>query len=244
MIICNFIPQNLPRMNDLKSAKFCKTHIYEASCFQLLDLAESEMVENQSRLLTYRKGESLIKQGAFASSIYYIESGLVKVYLEGGSKNLILNITPPRNLLGLQAVFEGNNTYPYSVSCYAETTVRTVDIAIFKQLIRQNAAFANRIINNLNESTAQIYGRFYSLTRKQLHGRLADILLCLANRIFKSESFDLPLSRNDLGELTSMSTESVIRLISEFRDDGLIEMNGKSIRLTDIPRLQRISELG
>jgi CRP/FNR family transcriptional regulator len=231
-------------MADLQTAKFCRTFLYEKSCFELLSGEESDLAENQSRVLTYRKGETLIKQGTFASSIFYIESGLVKVFIEGNSKNLILNITPHRNLLGLQAVFEGNNTYPYSVCCYSETVVRSVDIAIFKQLIRQNAAFANRIINHLNENTAQIYGRFYSLTRKQLHGRLADILLCLSNRIFKSDTFILPLTRNDLGELTSMATESIIRLMKEFRDDGLIRISGKTIQLLDIQRLQRISELG
>ncbi len=231
-------------MTDLQTARFCKAHPYEKSCFELLCDEESELVENQSRLLTYRKGETLIKQGTFASSIFYIETGLVKVSLEGNTKNLILSITPPKNLLGLQAVFEGNNTYPYTVCCYSETIVRSVDIALFRQLIRQNPAFANRIINNLNENTSLIYNRFYSLTRKQLHGRLADILLCLSNRIFKSETFTLPLTRNDLGELTSMATESVIRLMKEFRDDGLIRITGKTIQLMDIPRLQRISELG
>jgi len=231
-------------MTDLQTARFCKAHPYEKSCFELLCDEESELVENQSRLLTYRKGETLIKQGTFASSIFYIETGLVKVSLEGNTRNLILSITPPKNLLGLQAVFEGNNTYPYTVSCYSETIVRSVDIALFRQLIRQNPAFANRIINNLNENTSLIYNRFYSLTRKQLHGRLADILLCLSNRIFKSETFTLPLTRNDLGELTSMATESVIRLMKEFRDDGLIRITGKTIQLMDIPRLQRISELG
>lgn len=231
-------------MAELQTAKFCKTYPYEKSCFELLYGEEINLVENQSRVLTYRKGETLIKQGTFASSVFYIESGLVKVFVEGSSKNLILNITPARNLLGLQAIFEGNNTYPYSVCCYSETVVRSVDIAIFKQLIRQNAAFANRIINNLNESTSQIYGRFYSLTRKQLHGRLADILLCLSNRIFKSDTFHLPLSRSDLGELTGMATESIIRLMKEFRNDGLIQITGKTIQLMDIPRLQRISELG
>lgn len=231
-------------MPELQTARFCDTHIYETGYFELLDPAERELIENQSRVLTYRKGETLIKQGTFASTIFYLEAGLVKVFLEGNSKNLILNITPPDSLLGLQAVFEGNNTYPYSVSCYSETVVKTVDIAVFKQLLGQNAGFANRIINNLNESTAQTYGRFYSLTRKQLHGRLADILLCLSNRIFKSDTFNLPLTRSDLGELTSMATESVIRLLKEFHDDGLISITGKTIHLTDIPRLQRISELG
>ncbi|HWS00883.1 MAG TPA: helix-turn-helix domain-containing protein, partial [Prolixibacteraceae bacterium] len=73
---------------------------------------------------------------------------------------------------------------------------------------------------------------------------LADILLCLANRIFKSTSFDLPLSRADMGDLTGMSTESVIRMMKEFKDDGLIEMCCKKVELLDIGRLEKISEFG
>ena len=110
-------------------------------------------------------------------------------------------------------------------------------------MIRQNANFASKIINILNENTAQAYGRFFCLTRKQLHGRMADILLCLSDRIFKSREFNLPLSRNDLGELTSMSTESVIRIMKEFKDDKLIKVSGKSIEILDHDKMMKISEL-
>jgi CRP/FNR family transcriptional regulator len=119
-----------------------------------------------------------------------------------------------------------------------------IDIQIFRQLLKQNSSFSYRIINLLNESTAQTYGRFFSLTQKQLHGRLADILLCLSNKIFKSSSFELPLSRADMGDLSGMSTESVIRMMKEFKDDGLIDMCSKKIELLDISRLERISEFG
>lgn len=144
----------------------------------------------------------------------------------------------------MAAIFEGNNKLPYSVSTYTDSKIRMIDISIFKQLLKLNPEFSYHIINLLNEKTAQIYGRFFSLTQKQLHGRLADILLCLANRIFKSNSFELPLSRADLGDLTSMSTESVIRMMKEFKDDGLIDMHCKRIELLDINRLERISEFG
>jgi CRP-like cAMP-binding protein len=77
-----------------------------------------------------------------------------------------------------------------------------------------------------------------------LHGRLADILLCLSRKIFKTESFDLPISRSDLSDLTSMSTESVIRILKDFKDDKIIDMNNKSITLLDIPRLDNISAKG
>jgi CRP/FNR family transcriptional regulator, polysaccharide utilization system transcription regulator len=226
------------------AADTCVSFVYELSCFDLLSEAEKELINSTSVLVNYKKGETICKQGSFASNIMYIEKGLVKVYLEGNPKNLILTITPRHNLLGLQSLFEGNNTFLYSISTYTESTIRLIDVQIFKQILRQNPAFGYRIINILNESTAQSYGRFFSLTQKQLHGRLADILLCLSQRIFKSESFDLPLSRSDLSDLTSMSTESVIRIMKDFKDDKIIEISNKSIVLLDIPRLIRISEKG
>ncbi len=73
---------------------------------------------------------------------------------------------------------------------------------------------------------------------------MADILLCLSQRIFKSNQFNLPLSRNDLGELTSMSTESVIRIFKDFKESKLITVNGKTIEILDEEKLEMISEKG
>jgi CRP-like cAMP-binding protein len=222
----------------------CVSFVYEMGCFDLLTDEERELVSNTSVSVNYKKGETICKQGAFASHIMYLDKGLVKVYIEGNPKDLILTITPKGNLLGLQALYEGNATFLYSISTYTESTVRLIDIQIFKQLLRKNPTFAYRIINILNESTSQSYGRFFSLTQKQLHGRLADILLCLSRKIFKSETFDLPLTRSDLSDLTSMSTESVIRVMKDFKDDKIIEIDNKTITLMDIPRLNSISERG
>lgn len=225
-------------------AETCVSYVYEIPCFELLSTDEKAMLNAASVLVTYKKGENICKQGSFASHIMYMEKGLVKVYLEGPPKDLILTITPRGNLLGLQSLYEGNNKFLYSVSTYTETTLRMIDVQVFKQLLRQNSSFNYRILNILNESTAQSYGRFFSLTQKQLHGRLADILLCLSRRIFKSDSFDLPLTRSDLSDLTCMSTESVIRIMKDFKDDNIIEINNKSITLLDLQRLERISDKG
>ncbi len=113
-----------------------------------------------------------------------------------------------------------------------------INIDVIKQMISDNTQFAGHIINILNENTAQTYGRFFCLMQKQLHGRMADILLCLSNRIFKSKAFQLPLSRNDLGELTGMSTESVIRIFKDFKDDKLISVNAKSIEIVQHHNVQ------
>jgi CRP/FNR family transcriptional regulator, polysaccharide utilization system transcription regulator len=222
----------------------CTPFVYKHSWLELLTNDEKELVEAHSLLVNYKKGEMVCKQGSFASHIMYLEKGLVKIYLEGNPKDLILTITPQENLMGIQALFEGNNTFLYSISTYTEAVVRLIDIQTFKQLLKQNPLFAYRIISIVNESTAQSYSRFFSLTQKQLHGRLADILLCLSRKIFKSEVFDLPISRSDLSDLTSMSTESVIRILKDFKDDGIIDSNNKSITLLDMPRLESISAKG
>lgn len=234
----------MSQKNEPRVERHCSIFDFEQSWYELLTDEEKLLIDEHSVSLNFKKGETVCKQGAFASHIYFLEEGLVKVYLEEKNKNLILTLSTTKNLLGLTSIFETNNKLPYSISTYTDSVIRMIDIQIFRQLLKQNPLFSYRIINILNESTAQIYGRFFSLTQKQLHGRLADILLCMATRIFKTKSFELPLSRADLGDLTGMSTESVIRMMKEFKDDGLIGMHCKSIELLDIARLERISEFG
>ncbi len=222
----------------------CVVRTPEDTCFELLTDDEKKLVDDNTVEVYYKKGEIICKQGSFASKIIFLSEGLVKVYLEGSPKNLVLSITPKNNLVGLPSIYEGNNTFLYSVSSYVDSWAKLIDINIFKQLLGQNAAFASRIIDILNENTAQAYGRFFCLTRKQLHGRMADIMMCLSERIFRNLEYELPLSRKDLGELTGMSTESVIRLMKEFKDDKLIEVSGKKITILDPKRMRKISDVG
>ncbi len=234
----------MDRIIENKNISYCSIYNFDKSWYEALTPQEKELIDVNSVSIEFKKGETICKRGAFASHIYFLEEGLLKVYLEERNKNLILMLSTRNNLIGLSSIFEGNNKFLYSVSTYTESKVSMIDIQVFRQLLKQNALFSYHIINILNENTAQIYGRFFSLTQKQLHGRLADILLCLANRIFKSNTYNLPLSRSDLSDLTGMSTESVIRLLKEFKDDRLIDMNCKEIELLDIARLERISEFG
>ena len=229
---------------EVHGISHCSVFDFGQSWYELLTEDEKATIDANSVSIHFKKGETVCKRGAFASHIYFLEEGLVKIYLEEKKNNLIISLSKSNNLLGLSAIFDGNNKLPCSISTYTDSMITMIDIQAFRQLLKQNSAFSYHVINLLNESTAQIYGRFFSLTQKQLHGRLADILLCLSNKIFKSNSFDLPLSRADLGDLCGMSTESVIRVMKEFKDDGLIEMNCKQIELLDIGRLERISEFG
>jgi len=225
-------------------APTCVVSTPHTNCFESLSEEEKALLESNKRDVTFKKGEIIAKQGSFASHVVFLKKGLVKVYLEGDQKDLILKIVTDDHFVTLSSVFEGNDTFIYSVAPYIDSVATLISVDVFKQLIRNNAKFATQIINLLNANTAQIYGRFYCLTRKQSHGRVADIIMCLSENIFMAHKFKLSISRNDLADLTGLSSESVIRILKEFKDSGIIETQNKSIEILNYDRLRDISLYG
>jgi len=221
------------------------TLCYEVeNCFNKLTDEELLLLENNRVEVSYKKGETLCKQGTYASHIMYICTGLVKVYMENESSSLTLKILPSGNIIGLTSLLDGENIFQYSAYAYLDSKIRLIDLNIFKELILKNSAFANEVINLLCENSIQTYTRFFAFTNKQSYGRVADTLLCLACNIFKNEAFDLQLTRKELGELTGMTPESVIRILSKFNQDKIIEIDKKMIRIINLKKLQQISDHG
>ena len=215
-----------------------------ADCFEKLTDEELLLLEENHVVLTYKKGENLCKQGTLASHIMYICNGLVKVFMENETSSLILKVLPAGNMLGLTALLDGSNVFRYSASAYQDCSVRLMDIGIFKKIILQNPAFANEVINILCENLIQTQTRFFSYTQKQSYGKLADTLICLSWNILKAEGFELNLTRKELAELTGLTPESVIRILSKFKNDKLIHMEGKMIHILDMTKLKQISDYG
>lgn len=222
----------------------CTISSRQCRCFEKLTSEEMKILNENSVVITYKKKEIICKQGSFVSHVMYVEKGLVKVFLDNGSNSLVLKMIPEGNLLGLSSLSEDHNTYQYSAMAYIDTEIRQINISTFRQLLKQNADFSKEVIDIFSANSVQVYGRFFCLTHKQAYGRLADILLCLSERIFKQSEFHLPLSRKDLAELSGMSSETVIRMLKKFNDDGLIRMEGKNLHILDFERLQRISDTG
>ena len=229
-----------------ESARFtgCTLSMHQNRCFEKLSDEENEFLDAHSVWIRYKRGEMICKQGSFVSHVMYMKKGLAKVFLENGNNTLVLRIIPDGNFIGLAAVSEELGTFPYSGMAYVDSEIRQIEINALRQLIQQNNAFAKEMIDILSSNSVQIYGRFFCLTYKQAFGRLADILICLADRIFNNNEFDLPLTRKELGELAGMSPETVIRMLKEFHDEGLIKMDGKYFEVMDYPRLKKISETG
>ena len=84
----------------------------------------------------------------------------------------------------------------------------------------------------------------FEISRKNLRGRIAYILIYFSNHIYQTDDFDMPISRREIAELIQMTTENVIRILSEFRKDGIIKIDGKRIYLLEPERLENICKLG
>ena len=231
-------------MDNKSHISGCTISSHHCRCFEKLTSDEMEYLEANSVIIKYKKKEIICKQGSFVSHVMFMEKGLAKVFLDNGTNSLVLKIIPDGNLLGLSSVSEEHNTFQYSAMAYIDSEIRQIDIKVFRQLLQQNADFSKEVIEILSANSIQVYGRFFCLTHKQAFGRLADILLCLSDRIFKQSEFDLPLSRKDLAELSGMSSETVIRMLKKFGDDRIIRMEGKNFKIVDYNRLKRISETG
>lgn len=231
-------------MQDFSPPGSCIVESEHSDCFAHLTAEEKDLLDKNTINIEFKKGEIIAKQGSFASHIIYLKRGLAKIYISGNNKDLILKITPEKRFIGLSSVFDGNNTFIYSASTYTDSEASLIDVNFFKSLIRKNSGFASSIISIQNENAAQVYTRFYSLTRKQSSGLVADLILCLANRVFKSNKFCLPISRSDLADLTGLSIESVLRILKELKEEGIIETQGKHIEIMKPDKLNKISLFG
>jgi len=208
-----------------------------------LDEVQLEKIANNQVTLGYNKGEILCKQGGFASHIIFLTEGLLKIYKEHNDKNLILKIGKPGEFIGLSSIYN-KGVFNYSAACIDSSKVYSINVETIKYLIKENSDFAEKIIAQLNHNTSQYFDRIISLTQKQLHGRIADAIIHLSKDIYQSDKFNMLLTRRDLAEFCGMSTESAIRILKEFHNDRIVNIEGKNLEVISHALLQRLSEVG
>lgn len=216
----------------------------QAPCFQMLSLEEVGLVRASKTQILFRKGDNLTKQGAFASYVLFIISGLARQYVEGDSnKNYNLRIIKPGEFVGLSAVFT-KNTFNYSSIALTDCQVFLVEKDAIAKVVKQNGLFGFTIVKRYCEQNTNLFDKLRTVMYKQMNGRMADTLLYIGN--FKAESpeiFQL-LSRKDLADFADISTESAVKLLKNFEKDGLIELNEKDITIVNPNGLLEISRKG
>lgn len=219
----------------------CYDCIKKSSCFKDLSKENFEKIRSNKLELFFKKGEIICKQGTYAANIMYLNEGSAKTYLESSNnKNNIISVLPQGEMIGLPSLFS-NRVYPYTAAALEDCKICSFDIRMIEDFIRSDGVFASSLIKCINELTIQNYDRYIFNTQRPLKSRLADILIHLSEDIYCSNEFTMSLSRLDLAEWTQMAPESVTRILSNFKNDEIIDVKNKRIKIKDLDRLKMIS---
>ncbi len=222
----------------------CLNWSKKSNCFKKLIPSELEFISQKSTQLQFWKGEIICKQGAFASYVLYIADGLVKIYLEGQSnKNINVSISKTSEFIGMSSIF-GENIYNYSALALRDSSICLIEKNSLKKLMLKNGGFTSEIIKWYCDEEIQLFNKIKSLGHKQMHGRLADVLLYLGNERFNQEGVYSYLSRKDIADFACISTESIVRLLTELKNERIIDMKGKEIKILRKDLLKEISRKG
>ncbi len=195
----------------------------------------------------FKKNEMIQIEGEIPTHMMVLESGKAKVYKEGvGSRAQIIRMLKPGEHFGYRAII-ANEPYNTNVSAFEASTVYMVKADIFISILKNNNSFCYRFLEEMATDLGASDARTVNLTQKHIRGRLAEALLMLKNRYGMEEdgaTISIYLSREDLANLSNMTTSNAIRTLSNFVNEHIIAMDGRKLKIIDEEQLVRISKMG
>ena len=189
----------------------------------------------------YSKGDMIFKQGTIAPHVMLLKEGLVKIFLEHDNKRQTICLEK-EGFIGLESMYADQH-FQYSVMALTDVKVCLIEIKEFQKQVLENGNLGAALITDLNKRSRYLYQRIIALTRKQAHGRIADIILCLATRIFEAEEFTIPCKQKELADMAAISPESLSRILKDFKEDGVVTISGKHVTVIDRKKLEMISKV-
>ncbi|MGC9341736.1 MAG: Crp/Fnr family transcriptional regulator [Bacteroidales bacterium] len=216
----------------------------KSELFSILNEEETAILNNERYEVRFNAGENIVKQGTILTHITNLIEGFAKVYIEGyAGRNLILGFAGAYSLMGGPGLYTDNRNH-YTVTALEDSTVCFINADNFKKVLAMNSEFTNHFIAHLNQKTVDFFEKMISLTQKQMHGRMADALLMLSEKIYNSTKFEIPLNRQDLADMTAMSKDSAIRVLKEFEKDGIAHIEGRTVFIDQVDALRDLSDHG
>jgi CRP-like cAMP-binding protein len=217
------------------------------SIFHLLNQEEKEELEQHISLAHYKKNEFVFKEGDKPTGFMMLVFGKVKIFKEGvGGREQIIRMAKPLGIIGYRALFAEENHIASAVTL-EESMICTVspDFVLNKAL--KNSSFSYYLIQKLSRELGFSNSRTVTLTQKHIRGRLAESLLLLKDKYgFEHDGTTLKvyLSREDIANLSNMTTSNAIRTLSTFANEQMIAIDGRKIKILNSHRLERVSKLG
>ncbi len=215
--------------------------------WRVLSDEEREMLRKHSSIQSFKRNELIYCEGEEPREMMCLLKGKVKIFKSGvGGRSQIIRMIKPIQYFGYRANFAQQN-YLTSASAVEPSTVCLIPMAIVKELIYANPDLAMFFIRQLSVDLGIADERTVNLTQKHIRGRLAESLLFLKDNYGLEEdgaTLSIYLAREELANLSNMTTSNAIRTLSTFVAEHIIAIDGRKIKLIDEERLKRISRLG
>lgn len=211
--------------------------------FKTLSEPELKNVADHESARLYKKGTLIYSEGERMKGCYFIYSGAVKVFQTGHEgKEQIIKFEKEGDFFGFRSVILKEKACT-SVEVLSDAFLGFIPENVVLELIRNNPAFAYELMQIACKELGESNRSIRNIAQRSVKKRLAEILLMLAAD-FGMESdgtLRLSISREDLGNFAGTATETIIRLLSEYKNEGLVESKGRKIRLLDTGKLKRIA---
>lgn len=221
----------------------CETCRQKCDIYEAVSLTDKTFPGTGTIHAQFGKHEKICRQGDNVSHAIYLVEGTAKLYIEGiNGHNIILYLMKPPSYIGLLSFFESIQ-YTYSVTAIEDSRVCMVDLNFLKELYLENHEVLLKLNKAFGKSVALIMNKIICLNQKNIRGRIAESLLYLAG-FYGSIKYRLSITRKELGEMSAISEENTVRLLTELRKEGIITVEGRVITINDTTLLKKISDLG
>lgn len=193
----------------------------------------------------YKKGQVIFFEGNHPDGLFCIKEGKVKVFKMGSSgKEQIIRFAKSGDALGYRALMVGD-TYNASASALEDSHVCFIRKEAIFELVKSNTNFSLTLLRLLSRDLEDVETKMVKLAQKPVADRLAEALLILKETYGtdKSGNINISLSREDFASIVGTATETVIRLLADFKKENLIETKGKKIKILNLEKLEKLSKL-
>lgn len=223
----------------------CKTR--NGSKFGGLCAHELESLSSNKSCTLYKKGQVMFYEGTRPLGVFCINEGKVKVYKTGDDgKDQIIQIAKEGDLLGYRAMIS-EESYPVTAEALEGAKVCFIPKSNFLRLLEENSEFNHLILKEACKELGLMTENLTNLAQKSVRERLAVSLLMLKDTYGLNGHDDGPveinLTREDLANIVGTATETVIRLLHDFKEEKVIETKGRKIRVIDPDRLVKIGNI-
>lgn len=215
--------------------------------WRVLTDKEREILRNNSTVQYFKRNELIYCEGDDPKDMMCLLKGKVKIYKDGvGGRSQIIRMIKPIQYFGYRAYFAGEN-YLTNASAFEASSVCLIPMNVVSDLLMGNPNLAIFFIKQLSIDLGIADERTVNLTQKHIRGRLAESLLFLKDSYGLEEdgaTLSIYLAREDLANLSNMTTSNAIRTLSNFVSERIIALDGRKIKLIDEEKLRKISKLG